>query len=203
MRFDIHVHTTLSGCSQLTVGQLLEGAVAQGLDGVCITDHDTMAIANHIREGVQANGLCLLFGMEYSTAQGDFLIFGPFEEVAVNLSAPELLSHVAQAGGVAVAAHPFRPGRSSAEEIFADGLCPIVEGVNGRNRDVDNQRAMSLQEQYGTHLAGGSDAHSLSELGLASTIFAVEIKNRADLISALKSGCYSPERASLPFALCA
>ena len=127
MRFDIHVHTTLSGCSQLTVDQLLEAAEIQGLDGVCITDHDTMAIGRHIQEGVQANGLCLIVGMEYATRQGDFLIFGPFEEIAANLSASELLNHVDQAGGVAVAAHPFRPGRSVNQEILAAGLCPIVE----------------------------------------------------------------------------
>ncbi len=203
MRFDIHVHTTLSGCSQLTVDQLLEAAKAQELDGVCITDHNTMAIGRHIQEGMQENGLCLVFGMEYETKQGDFLIFGPFEEIDANFSAPELLDHVAQAGGVAVAAHPFRSGRSVDQTILAGGHCPIVEGINGRNCDEDNQRAMILEEQYGSLLVGGSDAHSLSEVGLVSTVFDTRITNRAEFISALKSGRYFPQRTSLPFALCA
>ena len=75
MKFDIHVHTTLSPCSHLTVDDILSRAKDKGLDGVCITDHDTMAIRHHLSEGIQDNGLCLIFGMEYSSPDGDFLAF--------------------------------------------------------------------------------------------------------------------------------
>lgn len=202
MRFDLHTHTTLSQCSQLSLDQLLDAAGAQGLDGVCITDHDTMAVRHQIREGQQANGLCVLFGMEYATSAGDFLIFGPYEDIAANLSAPELLGHVARSGGVAVAAHPFRPGRPVVKELMEQGLCQVVEGVNGRNRDEDNLRALAWQELYGSHLTGGSDAHSRAEVGRVSTLFQTEIRNRADLIKALRSGNFFPATLLQPYALC-
>lgn len=67
MLFDLHPHTTLSSCSQLQLDQILTQVGAKGLDGVCITDHDTLAVRNTISEGVQNNGLCVIFGMEYTT----------------------------------------------------------------------------------------------------------------------------------------
>lgn len=113
MIFDLHVHTTLSSCSQLTLDEILDNARHKGLDGVCITDHQTMAVKQQTKESIQADGLCIITGMEYATPDGDFLIFGPFENIPANLPAKELLHLVDRAGGVAVAAHPFRQGRST------------------------------------------------------------------------------------------
>ncbi len=203
MRLDLHVHTTLSACSQLDLDQLVAGAAARGLDGVCITDHDTMAVRHHLREGRQVNGLYVFFGMEYATRQGDFLIFGPFEEIAADLSAPDLLRQVHGAGGVAVAAHPYRPGRSTSEGLLQNGLCSIAEGINGRNGAAANEQAMDLPARFGTHLVGGSDAHSLPELGRVATHFLTEISSRADLVTALKSGRYAPHSSLASHALCA
>ncbi len=115
MLFDLHVHTTVSPCSKLHVGDILKHARTFGLDGVCITDHGTMEAGQHFKEGIQEDGLCVLLGMEYSTLSGDFLLFGPFEELLPGFSDTELLEIVEQAGGVAVAAHPFRT-RSSVRE---------------------------------------------------------------------------------------
>ena len=71
MLFDLHIHTTLSACSQLRLEQILSEASEKGLDGVCITDHHTMAVRHAISEGIQANGLCVIFGMEYSTREAE------------------------------------------------------------------------------------------------------------------------------------
>lgn len=193
MRFDLHTHTTLSRCSQLDLDEMLAAAGPKGLDGVCITDHDTMAVRHHIREGVQANGLCVIFGMEYATAEGDFLLFGPFEELASGLPASEMLNQVEQAGGVAVAAHPFRVKRPTQEYLIRQGLCRIVEGVNGRNQGAENTSTARWHDQYGVSLVGGSDAHSVAELGRVTTRFNVPIRCRADLTNALKAGAFSPQ----------
>ncbi|MCF6291191.1 MAG: PHP domain-containing protein [Desulfobacterales bacterium] len=192
MKFDLHVHSTVSSCSRLTLEQIVNHAAARGLDGVCITDHDSMAAGEHIAEGPQENGLCIIIGMEYTTAEGDFLLFGPFEEMVSGLSAPELLRRVEAAGGVAVAAHPCRPARATSEELIAAGLCRIVEGLNGRNQDRDNQRISDWQKRYSIRQVGGSDAHTLEELGRMATRFDQPIRNRADLIQALKRGGYAP-----------
>ncbi len=197
MKFDLHVHTSISPCSRLPLHEILNEAYQRDLAGVCITDHDTMEIRNHLREGIQTNGLCVLFGMEYSTRQGDFLLFGPFEELQKGLPAKKLLRHVAASGGVAIAAHPFRRNRSTAEWLVDQGLCEIVEGINGRNQPHENDAVNGWSHRYGVKKVGGSDAHTLDELGQVTTRFFSPIRSRYDLIQALKSGQFLPERNAL------
>ncbi len=190
MKFDLHVHTILSSCSQLTLEQILNNAQAKGLDGVCITDHDTMAATDLIKEGMQENGLCVLIGMEYATQGVDFLLFGPFEKLPVGLPTEAVLATVQAAGGVAIAAHPCRPGRSTDISLLEKGLCRIIEGTNGRNTPQANQAIASWPEHYQVGLVGGSDAHTLDELGQVPTQFTVPVQSRADLVRALREGEY-------------
>lgn len=188
MKFDMHVHTILSPCSQLGLSELLKTASDRGLDGVCVTDHDTMALRFTVTEGRQDNGLCLIIGMEYTTTEGDFLLFGPFEDLMPGLEAPELLRLVDERGGAAVAAHPFRRGRKTREYLIRDGLCNIAEGINGRNEAAENRRTAAWRDGYAVGLVGGSDAHSAAELGRSTTTFHIPIECSADIIKALKSG---------------
>lgn len=190
MLFDLHVHTTLSPCSQLRLDQILAQAPERGLDGVCITDHNSMDVRHSIPEGVLGNGLRVIFGMEYSTSRGDFLIFGPFEELPPGLPARILLKHVDRIGGVAIAAHPFRSQRPTDESLIKDEMCRIVEGVNGRNAHHENESVLNWQKKYNVSQVGGSDAHSLEELGKVHTAFTTPIHSRTDLINALKQGAF-------------
>jgi predicted metal-dependent phosphoesterase TrpH len=185
MLFDLHVHTRISPCSSLDLKDILTHARSRGLDGVCITDHDTMDIGAFCPEGLQRDGLCIIFGMEYSTSEGDFLIFGPFEEVPGGLSAKEILTEVNKAGGVAIAAaHPCRKVRPTREYVIKEGYCRIVEGINGRNQEHENQMALSLYQNYPVSFIGGSDSHTLEELGGVATRIGGKIRTRLDEHSA-------------------
>ena len=201
MRFDLHVHSIISPCSQIRLDEIVSGARAKGLDGVCITDHDTMEAGRHIREGIQGNGLCVVIGMEYTTSEGDFLLFGPFENLARDLSARELLSRVKKMGGVAIGAHPFRQNRSINEELIAQGYCEIVERVNGRNGAHENQRVAFWKNSYGVRQVAGSDAHSPDELASATTLFSQPVTCRDDLVQALKAGAFRLDRDRQPLTL--
>jgi len=193
MLFDLHVHTDLSPCSNMTIEDIVVRARERGLDGVCITDHHTMDIRHAVTEGIQANGLYVLFGMEYSTPQGDFLLFGPFEDLAPDLDGDLLLSTVRGRGGAAVAAHPFRESRPADERLIRSGLCHGVECVNGRNTFHENAAAGQWIERYRLTRCGGSDAHTLDELGTFATRFFVPVGSRAELIRALAQGLCRPE----------
>ncbi len=191
MKFDMHVHTTLSPCSQLGFSELLKTACDKGLDGVCVTDHDTMSLRRTAAEGRQDNGLCLIIGMEYTTLDGDFLLFGPLQDLRPGLAAPRLLRLVDERGGAAVAAHPFRRGRKTREYLVREGLCNIVEGINGRNKQEENRQTTIWRDHYDVGLIGGSDAHSAAELGQSTTTFHMPIHSSADMVKALKSGKFT------------
>lgn len=65
-RADLHCHSSSSD-GTLTAEQLVELAVSQGLQGLSITDHDTVAAYSEPLEHKAAHlGLCLLPGVEFS-----------------------------------------------------------------------------------------------------------------------------------------
>lgn len=193
MIFDLHTHTTLSPCSILNIDTIIDSAAKIGLNGVCITDHQTMAIRHIVKEGPQDNGVVLIFGMEYATLDGDFLLFGPYEKLPKDLDAVDLLHHVNESNGAAIAAHPFRKKRPVSEPIIENGHCAIVEGINGRNSAIENLRIEAWRQRYRLTETGGSDAHSPEELGKVVTRFSQPILSRQDFISALHHGDYRPE----------
>jgi len=193
MRFDLHVHTVISSCSRLEFTEILDHAGSLGLDGVCITDHNTMEVRRHLKEGMQKDGLSIIFGMEYQTPEGHFLLFGPFEDLPPGHSALSLLRLVRDCGGAAVAAHPFRRAASTREYVVRNGLCSTVEVFNGRNSESENLQTRHWCERYSLCECAGSDAHSLDELGRMVTHFAAPVHNREDLVFALNHGLCTPE----------
>jgi hypothetical protein len=188
MLFDLHVHSNISPCSNLPLEDIVHQAQEKGLDGVCITDHDTMAARQLVTEGVQGNGLVVIIGQEYTTRQGDFLLFGPYDNLPPGLDAEEVLGHVQATGGAAIGAHPFRKGRSVDSVLIRSGLCPIIEQQNGRNTDLENAQTQAWLARYPLIPVAGSDAHSLEELGRFPVQFPSPIRNCMDLVSALISG---------------
>ena len=193
MKIDLHVHTDISPCSNMPIKDILHYAQIAGLDGIGITDHNTMQIKKFIKDGIQENGLYVFIGMEYSTPQGDFLLFGPFKQVPYDLPAPDLLIWVGNHHGVAIAAHPFRANRRADESLFKKKLCHIAEGQNGRNSDLENLNALAWKAKYRIGLTGGSDAHETYEIGKMHTRFDGRVHNSVELVHALKTGNFRPE----------
>lgn len=198
MLFDLHVHTSVSPCSRLDIADVLAHARGMGLDGVCITDHDSMDARFAVREGVQPDGLVVLLGMEYATPQGDFLLFGPFENLEPGLGAESMLQLVREASGVAVVAHPCRRKRPADAALAGRGLVTCVETINGRNTRAENLLAREWAADRALPATAGSDAHTLAELGRVPTRFFTPIRTRAECIAALRQGLCAP---SLPYPL--
>jgi len=169
---------------------IIRTAKSRGLDGICITDHNSLDVLADVREGLQKNGLCVVIGTEYDTPLGDFLLFGPFNDLlwTRGLEPGEMLTRLREMGGIAVAAHPFRTGRGVSEEIISQGLCSVIEIFNGRNSEDENRSAEQWIGRYDLVLCGGSDAHEPREIGTFATEIGGDIRNRWDFISAVRSG---------------
>lgn len=65
-RLDLHTHSTFSD-GTCSVPQLIDEARAQGLSGIAVTDHDTLAHLPEIRALSRATGFPVLAGLEVST----------------------------------------------------------------------------------------------------------------------------------------
>jgi hypothetical protein len=195
MLFDIHIHSNISPCSSLKLDDIINKAKKIGLDGICITDHDSMEAKTLICEGMQKNGLYVIIGMEYSTSDGDFLIFGINNNIPLNLTAEKLLIWVKKSKGAAIAAHPFRKVRPAKEYTIKSKLCNIVESINGRNTSIENSKINIWRKKYNFTECGGSDAHTLQEIGKVKTRFFTDIRSSEDLVYALNNGLCIPEES--------
>lgn len=197
MIIDLHIHTYFSACSLIEIPQLIRKARELGLDGICITDHDTIASKFVIEHCVDKAGISVIVGMEYTTTQGDFLVFGPVEQIPQNLEASGLYQWLKKEGGIAIPAHPFRKVRGTDISVLRSSS--IIEGLNGRNLPSENEICQNWLKDLGrgVKVIGGSDAHTLNEVGTITTVFKNNIYSSEDLIRELSYGSFSLQESPL------
>jgi PHP family Zn ribbon phosphoesterase len=80
LRADLHIHTCLSPCGELTMSPraVVGRARDAGLDLIAVTDHNTTENADAVIEAAAGTGLAVLPGIEMTTAE-EVHILGLFE----------------------------------------------------------------------------------------------------------------------------
>ena len=77
MIIDMHMHEMrYSGDSFLRLENMVEIAKRRGLDGICITDHDSMGLKEFAAEYSEKTGFPIFVGIEFYSLQGDIVAFG-------------------------------------------------------------------------------------------------------------------------------
>jgi predicted metal-dependent phosphoesterase TrpH len=193
---DLHTHTSYgSSCGYMTPTELVRRAKWIGLHGVCITDHNQVWDRDVIAKLGRDNDMVVIGGVEVSTDWGDILVYGLHRPVREVHEIEELRMMVDEAGGVMVAAHPFRGefvafgsplevAQVGTRHVFRylDGLevCNGLSGKTEREFSADVARSLDLAE------TGGSDAHAVLGLGRCFTICEDAIGGEEDLIAAIR-----------------
>jgi hypothetical protein len=80
LRADLHIHTCLSPCGELTMSPrvVVDRALAAGLEIIAVTDHNTTENAAAVIQAARGTGLAVLPGMEMTTAE-EVHILGLFD----------------------------------------------------------------------------------------------------------------------------
>jgi len=167
MIVDLHVHSSYSNDSLARPASIVRAAKRKGLDGVAITDHDTMAGALEAREANRDPDFLLILGAEFRSQAGD--IIGLFLHEEIETRDPvELVAEIHRQGAIAVLPHPARDHKLSNELIR---MVDAIEVFNPRCSPSENRRARQLAVEHHKPMLAGSDAHTCRELGTAATIF--------------------------------
>jgi predicted metal-dependent phosphoesterase TrpH len=194
MLIDLHTHTRVySRCSALTPEALVRAARERGLDGVCITEHDALWAADDLRGLGEQMDFPVFRGIEVTTEVGHVLVFGVgrFDPAMAVLA--DLRRVVKNEGGLMFLAHPSRRyGTLPPEDLAA--WFDSVEAQNGTEGLVQNDTATRLTTGMRLPGIGGSDAHSVREIGVCATEFYDSISDEASLLAALRSGAYHARR---------
>jgi predicted metal-dependent phosphoesterase TrpH len=199
---DLHTHTRpLSWDSYLTSDELIERARAAGLDGIVLTEHDFCWNLEEVRTLARRHDFLVLPGIEVNTEDGHMLVYGVHRYVYGMHRSHDLADIVEQAGGVMVAAHPYRrqmPWHIRDEGDYEEALrrasrnpayryCVALEKINGRGTIKENEFTARLCDFMGMAGAAGTDAHSRSDVGRCATYFERRIESIQDLIEELKA----------------
>ncbi len=195
MRLDLHNHTRYSPDSRVAPADLVRVAREAGLDGVAITDHNSVG---GIREAEEAAGteFIVIPGLEISTKSGHLLAYGVREVVPRDLGVAETVRRIEALGGVAVAAHPYRFWSGLGEAALSEASFVAYETSNARTLRRGNERARALALARKAGQTGGSDSHFLDEVGRAITTLDSGIVRPEDVVELLEARKTSAEGRS-------
>jgi hypothetical protein len=175
---------------------LLRQARLVGLDAVCITEHNVPWDRSSLGALARRGPPLVFTGMEVGTELGDVLVFGANGLPPGVCRAEELRALVGRAGGVMIAAHPFRrffvPGvQASVEEALANRLFELVDAVevfNGGGSRREQEFAVEVVRCLLLPAVAGSDSHAPHTIGCCYTAFERPLATMEDLVEELKSG---------------
>jgi len=170
-RYDLQVHTDASPCSRTSPTDVVAAAAKAGLDGIVVTDHDTMSNVNATREASPAD-LEIVPGVEVTTTQGHLLAID-VQEPPPQTDPLTVIDDVHDQDGFAVLSHPFDTLRQYYDEQL-DEIATAVDAVETTNsrcvRESFNRRASRYATEHDLPEMGGSDAHFPMEVGRAYTV---------------------------------
>jgi predicted metal-dependent phosphoesterase TrpH len=189
MLIDTHLHESkYSSDSHISLLEIVTRAMEIGLDGICITDHESNEIMEEAHKLARESKFVILVGAEILTHEGDMTVFGLDELPKNKIHAHELIEIVNKKGGVAVSSHPYRQNnRGMGDHIRNLQMLGGIEAFNGSTPPDHNYKAYKLSLELNIPALGGSDAHNRQQVGKYVTVFPDGIRTEKDLIEAIKS----------------
>ena len=208
MRIDLHIHTSpLSACSYIDPHELVKEARRLNLDGICLTEHQVLWDPAAVDKLAREAGIKIFRGNEFTTNQGDVLVFGFYEDIKELVMIQELREKVLKDGGFMIAAHPFRGFKTfgigqlqmTVEQAAKRKMFEFVDAVeigNGKLSQDENDMARKVAEKLGLPGTGGSDAHRVDEVATWVTVFEKGIENEQELLEELHGSRFRTEVGS-------
>jgi hypothetical protein len=189
-KIDLHLHTYYSADGSVAPETYVKLAREFGFAGIAITDHDRIEGATKAYECAKKfDDFIVIRGCEISTAKGHILALGITRKPPLPkyCSLDDAIEFIEAEAGIAIVVHPFRVNGTNRHEacrkVFA-----ALEVKNGRCTFYQNAKALKLARKLGSPEVGGSDGHTIPELGRCFTIFDTPINTVDELLDKIKAG---------------
>lgn len=174
-KYDLHTHTHYSKCSNLRPEVLLKTAKERGLNGIAVTDHNTIEGALKIKGLNKDRNFEVIVGEEITTEYGDVLAY----YLRKHIKATDffgVVDEIKKQNGLIVIPHPFRTSINPYHKfkIPFDELKDKIDAIecfNARTLPGDNNKADKIADKLDIAKTGGSDTHFKFEIGTAYTLF--------------------------------
>ncbi len=200
MKIDLHTHSHYSEDATTTLKELVRYARKRGLDGVALTDHDTVLGARRLSKQKR---ILAIPGVEIETSNGHLLALSVTEHVEPKHDLTETIESIRQLGGISVIAHPAVAIKSGlGHKIASVSNLDAVEVINSSAFPffLTTYQARRLAEKLRLPQTAGSDAHHPNEIGKAYTLIDADL-TRDDVIVAIIKGRTVPYGEPISWAL--
>ncbi len=184
MKADLHLHTRYSDDGWSPADKVVRQCRKKGFGCIAITDHNSFRAYEEVKD---SEGIIIIPGEEVSSSEGHIIALGIDREIPKGMGVKETIDAIHEAGGIAIAAHPYRwwsgLGRKNVIPEF-DG----IEAWNSKSTPLANRRSRKLAQSFGKMITAGSDAHTRFSAGWAYIIISDGCRTWQDVIGEIKAG---------------
>lgn len=175
MKYDLHMHTHYSKCSNLKPETILKLAKRHNFNGIAVTDHQEIKGALEVKKLNKDKNFEVIIGEEVSTDYGDVLVYYLSKKIG-STGFYDVADEAKKQNALITIAHPFRTTlinnhkfRLPIEKI--KNKADAIECFNARTLPGDNRKANAAADKLKMAKTAGSDSHFFFEIGTACTIF--------------------------------
>ncbi len=172
MKYDLHIHSKYSSDGVLSPEKIIKTAIKKGLDGVAITDHNTIKGGLKAKE-YNTKNFKVIVGSEIMTNRGEIIGLFLEEEIEKRRNFRDIIADIKDQDGIVIVPHPFDELRHGSFQPTEDDVKFIdcVEGFNSRCIFKKyNDRASEFGKRHNLVITAGSDTHFANEIGNAGII---------------------------------
>jgi predicted metal-dependent phosphoesterase TrpH len=196
LKIDLHVHTCYSHDAVTTLKQVVAYAKKRGLDGVAITDHNTVEGALKLK----TRDIIVVPGIEVSTLNGHLLGLNVTVPIPAKLGIEETIHLIHEVGGIAVAPHPTTFYKSPPSRQVSSYDAVEVMNASSIPFPVFTHLSKRFAADLGLPQTGGSDSHYAPEIGAAYTVVGAD-PEVDEIVCAIKKGAVYPVGHGIPLSI--
>lgn len=199
IKADLHVHSNYSKDSMITPKDLIFYAKKRGLNAVAVTDHNQIEGSLNI---AKTSDFLVIPGMEVSSADGHIVALNLQQLIPRGLSAKETVDKIHEAGGLAIAVHPYAWFKGSLTSQVEQARFDAVETINASAFPFGRckRMAVAMAQKLNLPQVGGTDAHYAPTIGCGYTVIECEPTIDAIAKAIVKGQCQALGQ-KVPFTL--
>lgn len=172
--YDLHIHSIYSKDSLSKIEDIIKVAIKKNLSGIAITDHNEINGALKAKKNSRGK-IEIIIGEEIDTNEGQILALFIQEKINKG-NLLDTLENIHNQDGIIVIPHPtsFKNKKLLKKVLENKEIrkkIHAIEAFNARNfLSKDNEKAYEIAKKENFSITGGSDAHTISEIGSGRTI---------------------------------
>jgi len=189
LKIDLHVHTLYSYDGFTPIEALASKAEKRGLNGLAITDHDT--IKGALKALKEITNVIIIPGEEITTKSGHLLALGVVEHISSRLEVAETAEKIRDQGALVVLPHPSTLYKPAVNKRIAKKINPdAIETINASVIPFDFSTRLNrkLAEELVLPQTAGSDSHIPETIGDAYSQIQTDSTDLESILHAIKNG---------------